>query len=188
MGLIVCITGGTAAGKSALSEHLCAKFKLPQFDPGGYQRKKFASLGFGSPAEYHKQLGLEKTYYGLWPEFIEQIRASIAKQGIVIGGVYTPEFLELVKQEFPEYRTCLLNVTATRHVRLRRFQLREKLEMRKAKHEFQALEESKQEVGLLRLLRGSDVIIKNQTTFQKFSELGERELLKLRNGDEPHAR
>ncbi len=181
MGLIVCITGGTAAGKSTLSEHLYSKFKLPQFNPGGYQRKKFASLGFRSPAEYHKQLGLEKTYYALWPEFIEQIRTNISERGIVIGGVYSSEFLELIKREFSGYRTCLFNVAASRHIRLRRFQIREKFEIKKAKYEFRALEKSKCSVGFLSLLQNSDVVIKNQTTFQNLSEQGEREFLKLQN-------
>ena len=187
MGSIVCITGGTAAGKSVLARHLSSRFNLPQFTPGDYQRQKFASKGFKSPAEYHKQLGLQQTYYALWPEFIEQIRTNVSERGMIIGGIYTSEFLELIKQEFPTYRTSLLNVAAIRRIRFQRFKMREKLKGREAETEFRALEASKKATGLFHLLRHCDAIVKNQTTVSDFFEEGERVLLGLLDGGAMYA-
>ena len=187
MGSIVCITGSTAAGKSVLARHLSSRFSLPQFTPGDYQRQKFASEGFKSPAEYHKQLGLQQTYYALWPEFIEQMRTNMSEHGMIVGGIYTLEFLELIKQEFPTHRTHLLIVAAKQRIRFQRFMTREKLKGREAEMEFHALEASKKAAGLFQLLRHCDVIVRNQTTMQDFFEEGECTFLILQNRGISHA-
>lgn len=87
MGEILCVTGSSATGKSIVSQHLAKEFDASIFSLGDYQRKKFAD--YGTPQQYHGKFGLDTTYYGLWPEFINKIASLKTRRGIIVDGIYT---------------------------------------------------------------------------------------------------
>lgn len=179
---IIGVTGYSSAGKSTLARHLSAQFGTGLFSLGDYQRRKFAAYG-STPQEYHGRLGLAVTYYGLWPAYVSEIKARMSGAGIVIEGVYTYAFLEMVRGAFPEAETRLLRVSSPYGQRLRTFALRTGLETGKAKEQMDALDRIKDEVGLKELLRHADSTVVNRGALRTFLRRGELAVAGIAGGD-----
>lgn len=163
---ILCVTGSSATGKSSVSKHLSKEFGVPLFSLGDYQREKFTH--YGTPQQYHRKLGLDVTSYGLWPEFVNQIASLKSDKGIIVDGIYTYKFLELLKKNFKGENVHLMQITATRHARLRFFQIRTNLEVADAFKEMSKIDKIKRDVGLIEVLRRADVTVRNNTGLNEF--------------------
>lgn len=174
MGEIFCVTGLSAAGKSVLSRHLAEEFGMSVFNLGDYQREKFKA--YGTPQQYHKKLGLGTTYYALWPEFIDRIASSRSNGGIIVDSVYTYEFLTLLRKTFENDNIHLMQVAATRHVRLRFFQFKTKLRGADAFKEMHKLDSVKRDVGLVCMLRIADFTVRNNTGLNEFLRNSSRQV------------
>src|SRR5271157_353446 len=113
---IIAITGYSAAGKSSLARSISDSLDMGLFGLGNHQRASFGA--YGTPQEYHARLGLFTTYYGRWPEYIAEISKNRFRSGIVVEGIYSPAFLELMKREFSNYKIYLMEISAKRDDRI----------------------------------------------------------------------
>ena len=179
MSYCICVTGPTAAGKSMLSKYLSNKLEMPYFSLGAYQRAHFKALGFNSPAEYHKALGLDVTYYGLWPSFIGEIINMGRGDGIIVDGVYSPGFMVQLSHALPKSRLSLLKITAPLHLRFCRFFKREQSKQFtfwRCLNEFYSLEIAKRRLGSKQMMRQPGLHLANDADPHSYFCKAERAL------------
>lgn len=118
--------------------------------------------------EYFPKLGANTVYYGLWPEFVSEISKRISKRGIIVEGVYTSEFVDILRKTFPEAELRLLHVWAPKKRRIDFFTSRSKLGLEEAASQLRALDRIKAEVGLAKLLRCADSTLRNDSELSVF--------------------
>lgn len=167
---MICLVGRTGSGKSTVSSIIAERYGTMVYGVGRFEREWFHSLGYNSPVEYHRELGIENTYFGLFPEHIRQIGKIISGGSIIIESVYSPRLVDMLSTNFPNHSISIINIAATRHFRFRLFRLREPYwSLEKAKREFNELERFKFRFGVLEMLRKADITIRNDSSLSSLS-------------------
>lgn len=168
---IIGLVGRTGAGKSSISRIMADEFNLPVYNVGRFERAWFGAQGFDSPIEYHRKLGIEVTYFGLFPQHMEQIRRSISEEGIIIESIYSPRLVSMLSDAFPNHSISILGIAATRHFRFNLFRKRNpSWPLEKATREFEELERFKIRFGMLEMLRRAAVVIRNDSSLESLRE------------------
>jgi cytidylate kinase len=160
---VICLTGQSAVGKSTIAKELGKELEIPIFSLGDYQREKFSS--YGDPTNYHKQLGIEATYYGLWGEYLSKIESTISQRGIIIEGVYGKDLLEKIGKLLHKDQLYNIHITAPYQKRLDFFMLKGKTsDPKEAPGMIDALDQIKIKVGMLPLIASADITVTNDRT------------------------
>lgn len=89
-------------------------------------------------------------------------------KGIIIEGVYTYEFMRLLRANFPEDNVQLMQITAPRQARLRFLQRRTNLDDAHAKLQMSEMDRIKSSAGMTELLRHANVTIRNNGDMDAF--------------------
>ena len=168
---IIGITGFGSSGKSTLLKYISKELKIEQFSLGDYQREKFAK--YGNPINYHNTLGLDVTYYGLWDEYLEQISKLNKKNSIIIDGIYTSRFIDIVAKRMGNGQPYLINVCAPTNFRIRRFSDKTGLNWLEAEKQLFQLAKIKMDVGIIEVIRRSNFILNNNSEIKTFLRRGE---------------
>ncbi len=169
MGEILCITGRSGTGKSTLARHLSNELHIDSFSLGDYQRQTFSR--YGSPLQYHARLGLDVTYYGQWSDYISEISKRRTKNGIIVEGVYTYEFLNRLRDSFRDDNIHLLRVWAPKKDRIRFFSMKTN-KNGDAAAELIRLDRIKMHVGLHILLKHAELTLRNDSDLNTFLRNG----------------
>lgn len=168
--LIVFITGLTGAGKTSIGVQLSKAQGIPFFSIGRFQRIYALKQGFKDVTEFNRKMGLEKAYFDLLPSILDEIKQKINQnKGLVIEGLYSKSVFDSVKKEFPHARIKLFNVVSSRHTRLNRIVIRQRLPKKKAAKILHALDKSKKMIGLQEVQQLSmreGIIVKNTSLNQ----------------------
>ncbi len=168
---IIGITGFGSSGKSTLLKHISNELNIEQFSLGDYQRSKFAK--YGTPINYHNKLGLNVTYYGLWEEYLEQISKLNRSNGIIIDGIYTSRFIDLVAERMGNVEPYIINVCAPTNLRIRFFSDKIGLNWIEAEKQLFQLDKLKMNVGIIDVIRRSNCILNNNSDIKDFLRRGE---------------
>ncbi len=168
---IIGITGFGSSGKSTLLKHVSKELKIEQFSLEDYQREKFAK--YGSPINYHNRLGLNITYYGLWDEYLEQISKLNKGNSIIIDGIYTSRFIDMVAERMGCEQSYIINVCAPTNFRIRLFSDKTGLNWLEAEKQLFQLDKIKMDVGIIGVIRRSNFILNNNSEMKDFLRRGE---------------
>lgn len=164
--IIVGFTGYSAAGKSTAARHISETLSVPYYGLGTYERAKFGHLG--SPVEYHRKLGTDITYYGLYKEHIEQIRSRFSNGSIVIESLYAPDFVSLLRKTFQGFEIKIIHVYAPKEVRITNFATKAGISHAESEKYLDALDAIKIGFGLLEMIRKADIVVENRIGLSKF--------------------
>ncbi len=174
---IIGITGFSAVGKSTLAKHLGEELGIGVFSLGNYQRAEFAA--YGPPEIYHSIFGYDKTYYGRWPTYIAEISKGMTDAGIVVEGIYSSGFLDLMRQRFSDARIEMIRIVASPDRRVELFMKKTGLPEREARVQLASLDAIKEDVGLNALMGRIDTSIINNTDLASFLRSGEQTVTHL---------
>ena len=146
MGMILCITGRSAVGKSTVSKVLAADHELPCFGFGSHQRKLLGT----NPSNLSV---VRERYIELWPKHLETISSCISDRGMILEGIYNVSFLEMLRDSFPEHTLRLIALRASKRDRLSFYSSRNDRVDEKDIKSLGDLDEVKKKIGLVDVFR-----------------------------------
>lgn len=184
MKTIVFLSGLTGAGKSTLASGLGRKVGLPVFSVGNFQRDYARSLGYENVVEFNRKFGLKVAYFDLLPRIAGKIiKVLRRKNGIIVEGFYSKELEWKIMSEIPSAKVIFVNIGASRHSRVNRVVIRDKISKAEAKKRVRALDSSKKKIGVDEVLiesRKKGVVFRNvfpkQAALNQLSSLIRRRL------------
>jgi hypothetical protein len=163
---IVGLTGFSGAGKSTAARHAEATLLIPHYGIGIYERERFGYLG--SPPEYHRRLGTDITYYGLYPEHLRRIKRRISDMGILVESFYAMSFVDLLRDAFPDARISVVHVTASRDRRIVNYTAKTGIPADEAARQLDDLDEIKVGFGLMDMIRHATATVHNSSDLTGF--------------------
>ncbi len=154
MGLMLCITGRSAVGKSTISQKLADETGLPWFGFGSHQRELLGK----NPGDISI---VRQRYLELWPHHLARIRLDVSEKGMILEGVYHTSFLDGLVRSFLEHDVRLIALRASKSDRLLFYNSRnDRVEEERIKS-LKDLDEVKKEIGLIGVLRLADRVYTN---------------------------
>ncbi len=175
--LIIGLTGYGGAGKSTAAKYLSEALQLPYYGLGTYERSKFGHIG--TPCEYHRKLGVDVTYYGIYTEHIEQIAAKMSGSGIILESLYASSFVDLLKTTFNGIDVKIIHISAPRELRISNMVARTNLALDAATVQLDDLDSIKIGFGMLDTIRKADLTVKNSSELSKFLKDTHKEVARL---------
>lgn len=158
------IAGGSATGKTVVSRGAAEQVQLEHLSVPLFVRDLILARGYASARGFirEKGVGVVKEFF---PQIITEIKTKIAQspRGIVLEGMYSPEFVRTVKDAFPDARYHLVKFSATRPARKYFLASRELLERRDVLRELRERDRLKNILGLTEVMKVPGFSFRNAT-------------------------
>jgi cytidylate kinase len=153
MSKVIVIVGLSAVGKSRVADQLARELGYENIGIGAVRRSKAAEFGYNDVRVADKALGKDYLLEKALPAVYAQIDSAVRSgRGAIIESARSTEFINELKRRYPQ-EVEVVNLTATRHARLRLFQLRTGLGTKEAKKKLRRRDKIKIQGGTLGILR-----------------------------------